>query len=258
MTRPASKAFSDSRLRIRWAQESLAHFEQSAKRYFQRTPIERIIDSDPDGIHEHHKIKLLKTFPSSLTKNAIATVENLRSALDLTATAVSRLAKLPAHEVHFPFCKNASDFKSRINSACKGLPKQITDLWETYEPFGTANNLVFAINELCNASKHRIIVPVANKAGINFPFIEVMGGATRPLTIFSGGEWESNKNEITYAITERELKWKHHVQIAVGICFGDVGEIAGYEVEPNLRKMIQSVTTIVDETEIECRKLGLL
>jgi len=36
-----------------------------------------------------------------------------------------------------------------------------------------------------------------------------------------------------------------------------VGEIAGREVEPNLRAMIASVTTIVDETEAECQRLGL-
>jgi hypothetical protein len=56
-------------------------------------------------------------------------------------------------------------------------------------------------------------VPVSSKAGIRFPFIQTIGGA-RSLTIFEG-VWDSEENEITYAITECGLKWKHRVQIAM-------------------------------------------
>src|SRR5438270_9872527 len=247
--------FKDARLRIRWAKESLCHFERSARLYYKRAPYGRVVDPDPDGIHERHKLKFYKPFPVSLTKNTIRTVENLRSALDLMAVAIVKLLKLPTDDPAFPFSKTASDFKGRKNRCCKGFPKEITRLWEGYEPFGRTDNLLFALNELCNTSKHRIIVPVGSKAGISIPLIETIGG-TRPLTIFEG-LWDTTENEITYAITERGLKWKHHVQIAVGIFFGDVGEIAGREVEPNLRAMIASVTTIVDETEAECQRLGL-
>jgi hypothetical protein len=256
MVTSRSSAFQGARLRIRWAKESLANFERSARLYYKRAPYGRVVEPDPDGIHERHKLKLYKPLPASLTKNTIRTVENLRSALDLMAVAIARLLNVPLHNVAFPFSKTASDFKGRLNSCCKGFPKEITRLWHDYEPYGRTDNILFAINEICNTSKHRIIVPVSSKAGIRFPYIQTVGGA-RPLTIFEG-VWDSEENEITYAITECGLKWKHRVQIAMGVFFGDVGGAAGYEVEPNLRKMIASVATIVDETEIECRKLGLL
>lgn len=251
-----ASAFKDARLRIRWAKESAAHFERSARLYFKKNPYIPVIEPDPDGIHDRYKLKLIKPFPTSLTKNTIRTVENLRSALDLIAAGVARLANLPVDDVYFPFCKSEPDFKSRIDRCCKNFPKEITGLWSSYEPYGRTDNLLFAINEICNTSKHKIIVPVLNKTGIVFPYIEASGG-TRPLTIFEGAN-DTEEDEITYAIAERGLKWKHHVNIAIGIAFGDVGEAANREVKPNLDGMIRCVTTIADGTEAECRKLGLL
>jgi hypothetical protein len=248
--------FDDSKLRLQWAEESFADFERGAKFYFKRTPAEHVIEPDPDGIHERHKFKLGKPLPVSLTKSTVRTIEDLRAALDMAAVAVARLANLPVDDIHFPFCKAAIDFKGRVNSACKGFPEEIKRLFASYEPYNGGSNLLFAINELCNASKHRLIVPVASKVGVNLPYIEAFGG-TRPITIMEGIS-DSEENEVTYAITERGLKWKHHAQFSFGIFFGKVGIVQGYEVRTNLPAMIRTVSTIIDETEAECRRIGLM
>ncbi len=256
MVAHSRRAFNDARLRVRWAKESLANFERIARRYFKRTPYERITEADPDGRRERHKLRLLKPMPVSLTNNAIRTVENLRSALDLTAAAVAELAGVSTDNVYFPFSKAASDFDNRIGSCCKGFPKDITELWRGYEPYGRADNLLFAINEICNTSKHRVIVHVAPKAGVHMPLMETSDVLTLPIEIVEG-MWD-DENEITYAITQRGLKWRHRVQIAMGIAFGNVGEAAGFEVEPNLAKMCWIVETIIDGTEAKCREIGLI
>jgi hypothetical protein len=252
----AKDEFEDSRLRLQWANEDFADFERCARIYFKRTPCGHIVEPDPDGIHERHKFKLGKPFPSSLTKHTVHTIEDLRAALEMTAVAVARLAHLPTDGVHFPFCKTAGDFKSRIGACCKGFPEEITRLFDSFEPYERENNLLFAINELCNASKHRLIIPVASKAGVNIPYIE-SSSVTRPITIFEGVH-DTAENEITYAITEQGLKWKHHVQLHFGIAFGKVGALHGYEVRLNIAEMIRAASVIVDTTEAECRKLGLL
>ena len=51
---------------------------------------------------------------------------------------------------------------------------------------------------------------------------------------------------------------KYRAQFALGIAFGDVGPLEGYAVLPNLDGMIRAVTTVVDGTEAESRRLGLL
>src|SRR5271168_1374273 len=127
-------AFSDSHLRVQWAKESLADFVRCANIYFKRTPREFIVEPDPDGIHERHKFRFCKPLPFALTKHTVHAVEDLRAALDLAACDVARLAKLPADDVYFPFSKSKTDFKGRINSACKDFPKEIKGLITSYEP----------------------------------------------------------------------------------------------------------------------------
>lgn len=248
-------AFADSRLRIQWAKESLADFERCARIYFRRISYELVAEPDSDAIHEHHKLRLGKPFPLTLTKYTVHVVEDLRAALDLAACDVARIANLSVDGVHFPFCQSATDFKSRINSACKGFPKGITDLFASYEPYTGGSELLFAINELCNRSKHKIIVPVASTVGTSLPYIET-SSMTRPIRIMEG--FASDEDEITFAITERGLQWKYHAKFSFGICFGKVGAIEGRDVRDNLDGMIRAVATIVDEIEAESRRLGLL
>ncbi|MFZ1011608.1 MAG: hypothetical protein WAN65_32530 [Candidatus Sulfotelmatobacter sp.] len=248
------EAFTDSRLRLQWAKESLTDFERCGNIYFKRTPRELIIEPDPDGIHERHKFRFRKPFPLTLTKHTVRAIEDLRAALDLAACDVARLKGLSVDDVHFPFCKSSTDLKSRINSACKDFPEEIKRLFAGYEPYAGGSDLLFAINELCNASKHKIIVPVASTVGTSLPYIET-SSATRPIRLFEG--WDSDENEITFAITERGLKWKYRAKFSFRICFGKVGAIEGRDVRDNINGMILAVTTIVDEVEAESRRLGL-
>jgi hypothetical protein len=255
----SSDAFADSRLRLQWAEEEFADFKRCADIYFKRTPRQHLIEPDPDGVHERHKLRLGKPFPGRLTKRTVHTIENLRASLELTAIGVARLAGLSVEYVHFPFCKTADDFKSRIGGCCKGFPEEITNLFGSFEPYGATNNLVFAINELCNASKHRIIAPVVSVVGVNLPYVEMTGG-TLPaiLTIYEGVFFDSEKNEITFAITERGVQLKYRAKFGFDIVFGEVGPLEGYAVRANLDGMIRTVTTIIEKTEAESRRLGLL
>jgi|GEM_PF-4716905 len=249
-----SAAFTDSRLRIQWAKESLADFVRCANIYFKRAPREFSIERDPSGIYEWHKFKFLKPIPITLTKLTVHAIEDLRAALDLAACDVARLAGLSADEVHFPFSRSISDFKSRVNSACKEFPQEIKDLFASYEPYATGSALLFAINELCNASKHQIIMPVVSMVGTELPYIETSDTEhALPIMLYSSGE-----EEITFAIAERGLKWKYEADFSFRICFGKIGAIAGRDVAENIDGMIRAVDAIIHEIETESRKIGIL
>jgi len=247
-------AFSDSRLRIQWAKESLADFVRCANIYFKRTPREFSVELDPGGTHEWHKFRFLKPIPSTLTKLTIHAIEDLRAALDLAACDVARLANLPADKVHFPFSTSEIGLKSRIDSVCKGFPKEIKGLFAGYEPYPSGSALLFAINELCNASKHQIIMPVVSVIVTELPYIETSDTKhALPIMLYSSGE-----EEITYAIAERGLKWKYEAEFSCRICFGKVGVIEGRDVRDNIEGMIRAVDMIVHEIEAESRKIGIL
>jgi hypothetical protein len=70
--------------------------------------------------------------------------------------------------------------------------------------------------------------------------------------------YSRGQNEITYAITERGIKWKHKAEFSFRICFGKVGAIEGRDVLDNIDGMIRAVDAIVYEIEAESRKIGLL
>jgi hypothetical protein len=247
--------FTDSRLRIQWAKESLADFKRCAEFYFRKTPRIILAEPDPDGIHERHKIRFDKPFPLALTKHTVHAVEDLRSALDLAACDIARLLGRGVDDVHFPFCKSSTDFKSRINSACKDFPKDITDLFATFEPYSGGSDLLVAINELCNTSKHRLIIPVASSIGTSMSF-ETSSTMRGPIFIREG--LNDGENEITFAITERGLDWKYQAKFSFHVRFGKVGAIEGRDVKANVGAMIKAVEIIVNEIEAKSRAIDLI
>lgn len=252
--------FSNSRTRLQWAEGSVAEFQRCAALYWKRTPRELLVEPDPDGIHERHKFKLHKPLPIALTKFTVHAIEDLRAALDLTACDVARFirsADCPVDDVYFPFYKSANDLKSRMNSVCKGFPPSITKLFADFEPYRGGSDLLFAIKELSNASKHDLIVPVASVICANLPYLETSSRITLPIRI-PNNSYDSDKNEITFAITERGLRWKYQADLSFAICFGKVGAIEGYDVGTNLEGMIRAVEMIINETETELRKLGFI
>jgi hypothetical protein len=252
--------FADARSRINWAKKDVANFERCAKRFFKNTKPALITELEPDGIHELHKFRLGKKLPTALTQNTITACEHLRAALDLLAVKVARLANVPdelVRYIHFPFSATVTDFKSRLNGkACQPLPDGIKTLFASYEPYAGGSDLLWAINELANTSKHDSIIHVGFKSGVALPFLETTDALHLPIEIMEGVT-DSAENEIVFARTQSGLKWKYHLQIAFGISFGKIERIEGKEIQPNLVGMVKAVTTIVNETEAKCLALGL-
>ncbi|HET6842754.1 MAG TPA: hypothetical protein VFK06_13905 [Candidatus Angelobacter sp.] len=250
--------FIDAKTRIDWAKKDIAKFERKARNFFKNTPYGLVIEPEPDGIHELHKFRLAKKIPPVLTRHTVYAIENLRHALDLAAVEVGRLCNATnVGDVHFPFCKTKADIKSRINSvACKELPDEIKTLFSSFEPYNGGNDLLWAINELCNTSKHRLILPIAGQTGVNIPLIETASLITHPIEIIDGVS-NSIEDEVVYARTQLGMKWKHRVQVAIGIAFGKVEVVEGKPVYVTLREMLRIVSEIVSATENECHRLGL-
>lgn len=243
-----------------WAKKDITDFERSAQRFFKNTKAIIVIEPDIDGIHELHKFRFSKNLPSTLTRKTISACENLRSALDLLAVEVARPANVPSaniEEIHFPFTATSRDFKSRINGkSCAPLPGKIKEHFASYEPYGDGSELLWAINELANTSKHHSIVHASIRTGVALPYISSTE-LHLPIEIIEGVS-DSPKNEIVFARTERGLKWKYRLQVAFGVSFGKIERIEGKEIFPNLIAMADAATTIVNETEQVCREIGLV
>ena len=143
------------------------------------------------------------------------------------------------------------------DSCCKGIPKEIRSLLASYEPYDGGEEVVWAINELCRASKHRIIIPVNPGASVVFSHFEVAGG-TSPVYVCDGQSILCDENEVIIARTELGSKYNYKATIAFGVAFGPVRPIEGREVFPNLNRMRDAVSVIVNELEQECKKISLI
>jgi hypothetical protein len=249
--------FYSARQRIRWAKENLAQFERSAKRFFRSTKPEIVVEPDPDPAYEVHKARFAKPLPGSLTNKTVAAIENLRAALDHAAVNVANLASA-AHpdKTHFPFSRTEADFKGRLNSTCGNLPDDFKTLFASFRPYCGGDDILWAVNEICNLTKHRAILSVSHKTELRYEGGQLKFGVHTLSLNNATFSWVGNEVVIARALTG--TKPQYHAKLTSGVAFGKVPIVERREVFIVLREMIERVTTIVDKTEAKCREIGLL
>ncbi|HXE91262.1 MAG TPA: hypothetical protein VNK82_09900 [Terriglobales bacterium] len=248
------RPFDDSRKRIAWAKRDFKQFKGRCRRFLKSNPHIAVTEMDDEGIYELHKIKLAKPLPEVLTHRVSGVLESLRAALDLAASSVATLAGGDSGNVHFPFSATEADFKSRLGSACKNFPKEIHALFASFKPYKGGDDALWALNELCNASKHRLIVPIGMSTGpLHVERMEVSG----PFRIPYCG-WDGDKDELIYAAVRPGTKIRYKVHVSFAVAFGEIEIMKGKPVEAKLDALIRKVSGIIAATKAECLKIGLL
>lgn len=177
-----------SRYCIERAKHHIRDFEWQVIEFYASKPYTKIIETDSDTSEELHKIKLVKPMPIALPGIAFDVVNNLRPALDQACYAINP----QKNGSSFPFARNTKHFENSINGKTKHLPKEIVDLIRRFKPYKGGDNLLWALNELCNANKHAIVCPVATVSGGVAADTLVMRGPGKMLP----PRWDRTKNEM--------------------------------------------------------------
>jgi hypothetical protein len=81
---------------------------------------------------------------------------------------------------------------------------------------------------------------------------------TRPLHLNEGLVHGGSENEIVLARTEIGTQYKYNIHLSFGVAFAQVKIVEGYPVDDILEGMSEGVSTIVNEIEQECKKIGIL
>ena len=250
--------FASPRQRIAFAKDDIQKFKRSAKAFFNNESYARVIEPHPDGIHENHKVKMVKNLPVSLTRTTVSCIENLRSALDQTgyATAAAAGAKHPKR-TSFPFGDTEAYVKG-LNAPkrpCAHLHPDIFSYFCSFKPYKGGNDLLWTLNRLCNTSKHWAIRPVGTAlSSAEFRTFQ----ASDPGGVITFPTWDGGKNEIIIATVLRGSKLKSNFRLNFDVTFGDVDPVSGEQVSALLNAFLGIVTGIVDGTEAEARRLGLI
>jgi hypothetical protein len=166
-----SDIFNDPKRRIARAKEHIQDLDAGIDIFLKRRPYARCIDVDPTTGNKIHKIKLTMPVSDALLNQAVEIAEGLRATLDKTgfASAVA-WGNTRLKETYFPIAdtdaKIGTDVIGRVK--CRDLHCDILSLFRRFQPYKAGNPLIWAVNQLANGTKHRILIPVGMSIGTAF------------------------------------------------------------------------------------------
>jgi hypothetical protein len=249
-------AFASPRQRLGRGKFQLRTLVKQGEAYAKRAPYTRVVEPDPNGVDQLHKLKLTRQLPTKMTSLAIEAIENLRSALDQTGYVTAVLSGVTNPKgAYFPIADSAAQLETDVigRGRCKDLPSDILTLFRSFKPYKGGNEPIWALNRLCNHSKHRIL-----SASIFCDHFLAVGpgfisGGYIPMTA-----WDHEKNEMIFGVVGPGGDFKYDFEFSVYVAFGEVSELVGVPAFPMLDAAICEVERILLATESETRRIGLI
>jgi hypothetical protein len=251
--------FESSKLRLSRANEHILAFEERQRAFLKAKEWSDIIERDESGANYLHKVRFLKPFPDDFALIATEAIEHLRAALDHAAYAVAVTSGVVnPKSAYFPFAQDASGLEAVIKGRCKEIPSDIVTLFCSFQPYKGGNDLLYALNSVCIANKHRELTKIGIVPGLVINKIEANSiygpiEATVPQL-----KWDRGKNEIIYLIVPANpipLTYTD-VVITINIAFDEV--IGGKPALAVLNDFARIVESILLATEAEARRLRIV
>lgn len=246
--------FYSSKFGIEWADY---HFDELIREAdaFMPNSYATVSEMDSEGAYKLIKFRLTKPMPISLTGHVLDIVYNLRAALDQAIYAVANLNNTLKGTPYFPIRNSVAEFEVAMKGLARNLPKEIADLIRTFQPYKGGNNLIWALNRLCNTHKHGIIqpFPIGATSG-KLSGTGKGGGVQVPLH----PEWDSGKNEMI--LIRIPVNGDHTVDFdfTFNIVFGEIEFVHRKEISSVLNKFFDIVKGIIVAIESETRRIGLI
>ena len=250
--------FYSAKLRIARAQEHLETLETQISTFFAEKPYVHIVEPDPNGTHEIHKIRLTKPFPFLWRILATEIVEHLRASLDQVTwqTVLLATGNPNSSQAAFPFGKTAVDFENSIRRRSKDIPAQIQALIRTFEPYEAGKGqLLYMLNDMCNLSKHSLIalIGAATTQG------KISGtGWIGPVEFYETAVWDRTKQEIPYARVQRGFLFQHEADFKLHVSIEYREIVTGEPATVVLDEMGREVAAVCTLIDRESRRIGLV
>lgn len=246
-----SDIFHSSKYSISRAKHHISDFERQSIEFFKTNPYSFVVDVDVDTSEQIHKVKLIKPMPVALPAIASDAVTNLRSALDQAIYGIT--SALGVNSTYFPIAKDAFHFENGVNGRCKELPKEIVALIRSFKAYKGGNDLLWALNEVCNTNKHAIICPVAlTTSNVTFSSGVFYGGIKVRAPI-----WDRTKNEMELFRQPKGGTSNTNIEVTTFIAMRDVEFVDGQPADAVLKEFVRIVEGIVMAIEFETIRIGL-
>ena len=253
--------FESSKFRFARAKEHILAFKERQSAFLKAKEWSKIIESDASGDNYLHKIRFTKPFPGNdFAIIATEAIEHLRASLDHAAYAIAVASGTTnPKSAYFPFAQDATGLQAVIKGRCKDIPSDIVTLFCSFQPYKGGNDLLYALNSVCIANKHRELTQMDIIPDITIKEIWAHNIYGPINVIVPQLIWDRRKNEIVYLIvpiTQPEASTYTNVVITLHIAFDEI--IGGKTAFALLNTMASIVESILVATEGEARRLGIV
>jgi len=248
--------FANSKSKLAWADKRFADLQREIDNFHQLYPCEEVVEPHPNKPgHQVRKIRLTQTVPSDIAHITAEIVGNLRSALDAAGYSIALASgKGDPKSSAFPFAGSVNGMASQLSGRCKDIPSNIQSLFCGFQPYPGGDDLLWALNEICNTEKHKIVIPVGAGA---FP----MGASAHGTGFFEMPQphvWNREKNEMVLITLGPGAEFNYHFGFRLFIAFGEIKVVSGSEVLRTLHKIGYKVNSVVVAIDAEARRLGIV
>lgn len=240
--------------RLEYTKAKIRDLELAILAYKNSEPFQAVVEIDNEN-NQLHKLKLAKPFPSNLSYLAYEITEGLRAVLDQIAYSIALTTK-PETPISawFPISDSEEAWENAVNGRCKNIPDDFKDLFRHFKPFKGGSPLLWSLNELCKASKHRFITPIAIVGeSIHVNKIRVMGAGYE----FGMGQWNREKQELIFAKTSPSAQASYDVECNVVVTFDQVGVMVGEPVLPFINEVAIQCEIIIGSVENLSKQLEI-
>ncbi len=253
-----SDPFESSRRKLVWAKKNLAKLKRRIDKFLSQKDLYTVF-TEPDPQHPQHtvhKMRLVKQIPDGLSELTGNIVDDLRSALDGCLSGIARTKK-PGTEplsAYFPFASDVAHFENNLRGRCKDVPVELWPLLRSYEPYKGGSELLWALNEVCGANKHGLLLPIGTATVTAQTIIEGTGFWSMPATPV----WDWAKQEMELFTTGPQPQLRANIRVGFYIAFSEIDSVVGKPAIPVLDDFVRMVETILSEIQAECRRLGII
>jgi hypothetical protein len=252
--------FFSSRSKLAWAKENLfPDLHRRISEWMNHDPYAKVVEPDSQPGWEVHKIKMVKPFPPEIANIVGDLVGNLREVLDNAGYAIA-LAVNPAKTKNtaFPFASDLTQMASSIGRSAH-LPKEIQSLFCGFQPYRGGDDLLWALNELCNGKKHKFVTPMAT---VMWRGRASARGNGRPFSMPDPHVWDSTKNEMVVLrlgpIVVTGATWDYDFDFYPLVTINEIPVVAGEPVLGVLYELCLKVESILMAIEAESKRLGFV
>ncbi|MCC7421032.1 MAG: hypothetical protein IT428_12185 [Planctomycetaceae bacterium] len=147
--------------KIERANKHILEFEECLNAFRNSKPYRLVIEDNPDSRERVYKVKVLKPPPLELSLIAGDAIHNLRSALDhLVWRLIEANGNVPSRQTAFPVSETRAKYEAGSPAKVQGMNPSAVDLINAIKPYKGGSDEIWALHELNNFDKHRLLLVV--------------------------------------------------------------------------------------------------